>query len=364
MIVNPDHMSQAAVDDTLTLLEARTLLRRDLAARLDGPGQLAAAVEARRRGVPRPLARPTDYVEGVAAVPAASDAVPVRLGLRRRPRRPLAPARRAGAAISYPFKSYDGKVTFERQTTGERTFDYTKEGVAHYGLYADWFEDLRRARRRRHRATTCGTAPRPTSRCGSAPRASAPPAATCHAAGCAVAASGGSILRRHWTRLLQRAGQPQQRGRVWTYCVRGQPQPDARRTSRSSPPRARSSWRAAPPAAATRAGSSSAAARAGCAAWPARSAAGSTCAAPGRRSRFVYYVRKGRVRMVAVATRRLASSRRRLRAAVRRARRARAAQVKRTFVPASTASASLRGGNLAGSTNTRLNRQLALLCGL
>ena len=47
-------------------------------------------------------------------------------------------------AISYPFKSYDGKVTFERQRTGERTFDYTKEGVAHYGLYADWFEDLRR----------------------------------------------------------------------------------------------------------------------------------------------------------------------------------------------------------------------------
>ena len=29
------------------------------------------------------------------------------------------------------------------------------------------------------------------------------------------------ILRRDWTRLLQRAGQPQQRDRVWTYCVRG-----------------------------------------------------------------------------------------------------------------------------------------------
>src|SRR5205814_4128049 len=46
--------------------------------------------------------------------------------------------------ITYPFKSFDGAVTFERQKTGERTFDYTKEGVAHYGLYADWFADLRR----------------------------------------------------------------------------------------------------------------------------------------------------------------------------------------------------------------------------
>ena len=61
-----------------------------------------------------------------------------------------------------------GEVTFQRQRTGERTFDYNKEGVAHYGLYADWFEDLAPGRRQRARATTCGTAPRPTSRCGSA----------------------------------------------------------------------------------------------------------------------------------------------------------------------------------------------------
>ncbi len=53
MIVNPDHMSQAAVDDTLTLARGEPLLRRDLAARLGGPGQLAAALEARRARVPR-----------------------------------------------------------------------------------------------------------------------------------------------------------------------------------------------------------------------------------------------------------------------------------------------------------------------
>ena len=93
MIVNPDHMSQAGVDATLTLLEARGVLGRDLAARLDGPGQLAAAVEARRARVAGPLER-GPVREGVDGAAAAVDAVQVRVGLRRRPRRPLRAARR------------------------------------------------------------------------------------------------------------------------------------------------------------------------------------------------------------------------------------------------------------------------------
>ncbi len=46
--------------------------------------------------------------------------------------------------VTYPFKSFDGSVTFNRQQSGSRTFDINAEGVAHYGLYADWFEDLRK----------------------------------------------------------------------------------------------------------------------------------------------------------------------------------------------------------------------------
>jgi hypothetical protein len=84
----------------------------------------------------------------------------------------------------------------------------------------------------------------------------------------------------------------------------------------------------------------------------------------GKRARFVYLVRKGRVRMVAVATRKLAAGKRRLRAAVRRLRRGRAAHVRRTFVPSAKASTRPTGTTLAGSKNSRLNRQLALLCGL
>ena len=46
--------------------------------------------------------------------------------------------------VQYPFKSFDGRVTFERQRSGVREFDITKDGVAHYGLFPDWWEDIRR----------------------------------------------------------------------------------------------------------------------------------------------------------------------------------------------------------------------------
>lgn len=57
----------------------------------------------------------------------------------------LQPGVRADATehpLEYPFKSYDGKVTFDRQLSGERVFDLNVDGVAHYGLYADWFADI------------------------------------------------------------------------------------------------------------------------------------------------------------------------------------------------------------------------------
>jgi hypothetical protein len=45
--------------------------------------------------------------------------------------------------VVYPFKSGDGAVTFERQVSGEQEYDINVDGVAHYGLYPDWIEDLR-----------------------------------------------------------------------------------------------------------------------------------------------------------------------------------------------------------------------------
>jgi microsomal dipeptidase-like Zn-dependent dipeptidase len=45
--------------------------------------------------------------------------------------------------VKYPFKSFDGNVTLDRQTSGERVFDVNVDGVANYGLFPDWVEDLR-----------------------------------------------------------------------------------------------------------------------------------------------------------------------------------------------------------------------------
>ena len=46
--------------------------------------------------------------------------------------------------VAYPFRSYDGRVTFDRQRSGTRSYDINRDGVAHYGLYPDWVEDTRK----------------------------------------------------------------------------------------------------------------------------------------------------------------------------------------------------------------------------
>jgi microsomal dipeptidase-like Zn-dependent dipeptidase len=53
------------------------------------------------------------------------------------------PTARAEAKVAYPFRSYDGRQTVRQMTTGERTWDYNVDGVAQYGLYLDWLQELR-----------------------------------------------------------------------------------------------------------------------------------------------------------------------------------------------------------------------------
>ena len=45
--------------------------------------------------------------------------------------------------LIYPFKSYDGKVSFVCAVAGERKFDLNKDGVAQYGMYADLLAYMR-----------------------------------------------------------------------------------------------------------------------------------------------------------------------------------------------------------------------------
>ena len=46
--------------------------------------------------------------------------------------------------VEYPFTSFDGRFEIDRQVTGERIFDINTDGVAHYGLYPDFIEDMRK----------------------------------------------------------------------------------------------------------------------------------------------------------------------------------------------------------------------------
>ncbi|KAA1400143.1 hypothetical protein [Aeromicrobium ginsengisoli] len=60
------------------------------------------------------------------------------LGAQGNPRGADAPNK-----VTYPFTGLGG-VTIDQQVSGERTYDINVDGVAHYGLYPDWIEDLRK----------------------------------------------------------------------------------------------------------------------------------------------------------------------------------------------------------------------------
>lgn len=47
-----------------------------------------------------------------------------------------------GRHVHYPYTTPDGTV-MDRQRTGDRVFDFRRDGVAQYGLYPDWIEDTR-----------------------------------------------------------------------------------------------------------------------------------------------------------------------------------------------------------------------------
>ncbi|MGO1165032.1 MAG: discoidin domain-containing protein [Janibacter sp.] len=44
--------------------------------------------------------------------------------------------------LKYPFAPKVGKGTIDRQVTGQRVWDYNRDGVAHYGMIPDWIEDM------------------------------------------------------------------------------------------------------------------------------------------------------------------------------------------------------------------------------
>jgi hypothetical protein len=127
----------------------------------------------------------------------------------------------AANPIHYPFKSYDGRVTFTREVWGQRTFDLNKDGVANYGMFADWLQEL----------NVLAGRPILTDMFHGAEaylemweRAEGVPASRCQPATGRFTGAGVGALRLGATseRVLYATGQPAARpGTAYRYCVAG-----------------------------------------------------------------------------------------------------------------------------------------------
>ncbi len=121
-----------------------------------------------------------------------------------------------GIQIHYPFSAYRGHVTFTHEQWGERKFNLNTDGIANYGLYADWL----------HQLQLTGGAPVMRAMFNGAEaylemweRAYGVPTEHCQAPNAL-----GNTLRvgESFQRALYLAGQPLSRpGRSYRYCVTG-----------------------------------------------------------------------------------------------------------------------------------------------
>lgn len=121
--------------------------------------------------------------------------------------------------VTYPFKSLDGRVTFDRQVSGQRVYDVNVDGVAHYGLYPDWMEQLRLLAGKPIADDLMSGA---EAYLETWERAIGVPAGSCLAAPKRLSRTGFGPLRlgRSVERTLFAAGQPRRRvGRSFHYCL-------------------------------------------------------------------------------------------------------------------------------------------------
>lgn len=147
MLIEVDHLSEPARRQLLSMAEARryplvsshthtggTWTASELR-RLYALGGLATATVAGARELPGKVLGFGEH--GGSAVALATDTG----GFAALPGPDGAEGR---APLGYPFRSYDGRVAFRRQHTGERTFDLNSDGMAHYGLLPDLLADVAR----------------------------------------------------------------------------------------------------------------------------------------------------------------------------------------------------------------------------
>lgn len=151
IIIETDHLGARMKNQVLDIVEARSypvVAGHFHAGGTSSPQQLARILEG--GGIAAPInPDATDYPQKVAmldglrgtdayfGVPMSSDSGGI-ASLS-------APPQGDEPRVSYPFDSVQGDVRFSRQRTGNRTFDYNEDGIAHYGLFADWIQAMSQA---------------------------------------------------------------------------------------------------------------------------------------------------------------------------------------------------------------------------
>jgi hypothetical protein len=322
MIIDPDHMSALARNNALTILESEGYSGVVSSHSWSTPRSYERILQL--GGVVTPISKDSeDFVADWRTLRPArnrryywgfgfgSDAT----GLHS-----LGGPRENNAAnpVTYPFKSFDGGVTLDRQRTGERVYDINTDGTAHYGLFPDWIEDLRQVAGDQI-VDDLGRGAEAYLQMWE--RAEGVPRTHCLTPKAGFEAKGFRRLRLGATpkQLLMRAGQPLRRKRTWTYCVKGKKNRKARaaavftRTGKVGLVMSNARLHKG-----TRLGRG---ARVRRLSGTRRVSGGLRVRRIGRRgAKLVYGVRRGRVRYVAVAARSVARKPKRLRAFLRLAR--------------------------------------------
>jgi hypothetical protein len=215
--------------------------------------------------------------------------------------------------VTYPFKSpIDPGMTCDRQRSGQRLFDFNKDGIAMYGMMPDWWRDIQLVG---GSGVTEDMARGAEAYLQMWERASGIPY------GCKSGREhftrvglGRMRLRYDTARLLRRSGQPRVRGRrAWTWCARRKRNRDAKVVAaldRKGKVQLIGSTSIGHRALRIRTGVKARKLRG----RARRVAKGIYIRKAGKRARFVYGVRKGRVSFTAVATRTAAKNRKSLRA--------------------------------------------------
>jgi hypothetical protein len=124
-----------------------------------------------------------------------------------------------GTPIQYPFRSYDGKVTFTPEVWGQRTFNLNTDGLANYGMYADWLQSVQQAG---GRSVVSDMMHGAESYLQMWERSSGVPGPSCRAARGVLRPAGRRRLKLGvgFQKLLLAVGQPVSRaGRSYRYCV-------------------------------------------------------------------------------------------------------------------------------------------------